>query len=287
MLKADDEHYRYCSIRKDYDGAASYPAYFLLGQSLIGYVQDGVFYNIIGDGATPSLYDRISAGEILGTPFHIYCATSYTGDRMLNKKLISSAFFTEKTLYSLKLSEKGQDLGTLYFSGDCDPLPRKPSVSSAPDSEDNRALVMRALAESTTRPANYHVDAAYRVDVDGDGTVETILCANSARSASGGLPLDVSVSESGSYLVAQQSPLFSLILMEKDGRLQTIYFKSLGAGEHGFSDLFFSSELLGCFDLDGDGALELCTRTTYHETPVIQVYDLVGDTYSLVIDAVA
>ena len=47
--------------------------------------------------------------------------------------------------------------------------------------------------------------------------------------------------------------------------------KFLGEGEHLYNALIFSADLLGIFDINGDGEMELCVENKLFDTSVVEV----------------
>ena len=64
--------------------------------------------------------------------------------------------------------------------------------------------------------------------------------------------------------------------MERDGEYHEIYREELTEGEQDYIALYFGTEILGLYDLDGDGKMELCYETMHWDVPEVFVCTLTG-----------
>src|SRR5262245_43322467 len=114
------------------------------------------------------------------------------------------------------------------------------------------------------------IDSIFRVDLDGDGEDEVLVSATNYFSENNSMPMR---SPAGSY---------SMVLLRRvvDGKVET----QLVAGEFhpkayqgkGSDDASFDApnayKVIGVFDLDGDGKMEIVIGSNYYEGEEITIY---------------
>lgn len=166
--------------------------------------------------------------------------------------------------YDLKLSppvENNQSL--LAISGDWNALPRVPKLLSTSDPAYRKVVADLLRSKGITRP-EVKIDSIMRVDLEGDGVDEVLL---GATRYVGGLSPQV---HAGDY---------SLILLRKvvRGRVRNILIEE----EHYLGNKRLEPpneyKLMGAFDVNGDGAMEIVVRSDYYEGGQTLVFRLNGN----------
>jgi hypothetical protein len=131
-----------------------------------------------------------------------------------------------------------------------------------------------------------NINTTLQADFDGDGLDEYLLLANTPRGQAG-YPF-VSQAELGG-----QSGSYVLVLFQDDDRVQVIHgdirpYRPMPAqaGELIDIDHSYFLDLLGVYDLNGDGLLEICllSREWEHSSARVYARDAVGN-YRLVMMA--
>lgn len=121
--------------------------------------------------------------------------------------------------------------------------------------------------------AKANITRLLRIDLEGDGTEEVLICAVTPNR-------DIILPEDG-----QADGDYSLILVRKllRGKVITIPLaKYFFDGNAGAENLF---TLVGTFDVNGDGILEILVRYQYHEGFGSTLYSLKGTKVDQVLDA--
>lgn len=162
--------------------------------------------------------------------------------------------------------------GFLAISCDWNPQPRKPVLQSN-SSEEYNNIVSKILEENGLKDIPVNVVQNYKIDIEGDGQDEVLLCAQ-----------NIEPSGLGATFVKNT---YSLLVLRKivDARVENIFLKKSIYLEDGeWSDGCPSvNNIEAIADLDGDGELELIIQYLYYEGFGYELYDFVENEVDLVL----
>lgn len=271
-LEEGEENYRYLQVTKEYPEEKSAISYVGIGEGIVGYTQDMAFYSASGGPKMEKYVREMSPSEVLSSEYRVYSESGEVTTVRLDDTLVKDEVYRSgNTTDAVRFTEKAKSLGTLYLSGNIDPLPRPVTDLSGEVSETMKNRVRQVLSQNGATRAEANITKALSCDTDGDGTEEIYLCANSKRSEGNNLPIGVTVKENGGYQVSAGSGIYSLVLRLDGETTEVVDSKFLGEGEHLYNALIFSVDLLGIFDINGDGEMELCVENKLFDTSVVEV----------------
>lgn len=285
VLKKENDHYQYQSIRKKYSDASVSPSFIALKYGIIGMVSNGEFLNLVGGENALQNCTSISAGEVLDSEFSVYSSQDLSSDKTpLTSNLLKSTFWqSNKSIKDLQFSKSGIQKGILWQSNPNNALPRPVEIAK-PDTREYR-LTQDFLSDNFKISCEYSLSDVFSADLDQDGTSEHIFSANTVLDHQTSLPCGVVSGKDQQFLVKDEHRVFSFVFLEKSGVLTPLFQKVLGSGEYSRSDLLFSSFPLGLYDLNGDGNMEICIEHQLGNIPVVQVYHQSEKAYQVVLDA--
>ena len=124
--------------------------------------------------------------------------------------------------------------------------------------------------ERITEP-KVKIDSIFRVDLDGDGEDEVLISATNYFSENNSMPMR---SPAGSY---------SMVLLRRfvDGKVETQLvagefhpkaYQGKGSDDDASFDAPNVYKVIGAFDLDGDGKMEIVIGSNYYEGEEITIY---------------
>lgn len=227
---------------------AVFPLYDSPGGFLLGAVQAGKWLD------APAAALQMQGGE----RYTLYSARSSlgqaTGDAPVSEMICPD-------FYSLRLPHKAE--AVLASAGNWNALPRQPQEIS-PDNPTYRQVVADFLAGNQLPSPEVHVDRILKVDLEGDGTEETILAASRFIDSTGH---DVSPGD------------YSVVLLRRIGgkSVETLAFTAsiyTQAKSLAFPDRYVLS---GLFDLNGDGKMEVVVSLAGWEKSGARVFEVGGD----------
>ncbi len=164
--------------------------------------------------------------------------------------------------YIVELSPEPEGDGLIAIGGDWNPLPRTPApLPAGADLAPYRAAVTEALkAEGIGQPGleDAGVFEVVQVDLDGDGAQEAIVTAE--RLGAPGAHYSLVLLRYGAG-----TPKTSLLAADINPEAPSDFDKA-------------SHRLFGVFDLNGDGRLEVITKSSFFESAADVVHSLENDT---------
>lgn len=168
------------------------------------------------------------------------------------------------------------DNSIIAVSGNGNPLPRHAQRIRLTNSF-YRDRIAGILKQHGIAKPDVRITQAFRIDLDGDGEDETVICAT--KHAGYGNPGSISSnSRAGEY---------SMIFLRKvvQGKTCTIM---INEEYHPHAETFNAPSIfsiLGILDLNGDGQLELVLESRYYEGDSVGVYTVRGAKVSMVLGA--
>ncbi len=168
-------------------------------------------------------------------------------------------------------SSLSEDAGFLGISCDWNPLPRIPAQQSN-SNEEYINIVSKILDENGLNDVPVNVVQNYRIDIEGDGQDEDLLCAHNIE------PLGTTFAKN----------TYSLIVLRRivNGNVEDIILTKaifLQDGEFGEGCVY---DIEGFADLDGDGEMEVIVGFIYYEGFGYEIYDLVENRFDLVLQTI-
>ncbi len=162
--------------------------------------------------------------------------------------------------------------GFLAISCDWNPMPRIP-VQQSNSSEEYNNIVSKILKENGLKDIPVNVVQNYKIDIEGDGQDEVLLCAQNIE------PIGLGATF--------KKNTYSLVVLRKivDARVENIFLtKSIyledGEWGDGCPDV---NNIEAIADLDGDGQMEVIVRYLYYEGFGYELYDFVENEVNLVL----
>ena len=115
------------------------------------------------------------------------------------------------------------------------------------------------------------IDSIFRVDLDGDGEDEVLISATNYFSQNNSMPMR---SPAGSY---------SMVLLRRvvagkvetqlvEGEFHPKAYQGKGSDDDASFDAPNAYKVIGAFDLDGDGKMEIVIGSNYYEGEEITIY---------------
>jgi hypothetical protein len=228
-------------------------------------VESGFLFGAISDGKWIKADEtaELISGE---TTYRVYGLTQALGDANAGKPKSEGAP-CEETL-GVELSPKPEK-GVIAIVASWDALPRKPKVTD----KTQKAYVDAVgdfLETKGIKQPKVKIDNILRVDLDGDGEEEALISATNYFSKDGSVPMR---SPAGSY---------SMVLLRRVvvGKVETQLVEGefhlnaypKAAQEEGRFDAPNAYKVIGTFDVDGDGKLEIVIHSQYYEGGATTIY---------------
>ncbi|MEO0191573.1 MAG: hypothetical protein ABIM46_02195 [candidate division WOR-3 bacterium] len=186
-------------------------------------------------------------------------------------------------------SEEPPDAGTVYIEGSSntsdlnitgvepilcilDPGGKPPKANVIPSpKQKHKELALDYLAEMGIKSEGakgLNISQVVEADIDGDGKAETFISAQSSRD----------------YLIfwGQSGPLYSFLVMVKSTngkeRFYPVYKEKFDSPEE--AGVSVKAELMGLWDLNGDGVLEVIAQEAYYEGESFVIYSFDGEGFA-------
>lgn len=200
-----------------------------------------------------------------GEPYRIYSTNKRLGQTTGSKTRTDEAPCNETHWVTLQRNYNG----VLAVGGKWNVLPRAYRAQNV-QQKVYRDEVARILKQRGIKNPNVKISQLWRVDLDGDGVEEVLLSATNYNGLQAGPNSISSSARAGEY---------SLILFRKvvKGKVQTI----LVEGEVYPKAKVFNApnvyRLIGVYDLNGDGKMEVVLDSNYYEGGATSVFELQGD----------
>jgi hypothetical protein len=220
-------------------------------------VQSGYLFGAISNG---KWIKADETAKLIGdeTSYRVYGLTQALGESKAGKPKREEVP-CEETL-SVSLSPKPEN-GVIAIAAPWNALPRKPQVID-PTQKVYVDSVRDFLKTKGIEQAKVKIESILRVDLDGDGEEEVLISTTNYFSKDDRVPMR---SPAGSY---------SMVLLRRvvAGKLETqqvegeFYPKATGYNApNGY-------KVIGTFDLDGDGKLEIVIHSRYYEGESTTIY---------------
>ena len=279
--------------------------YFFIDHLYIGYTELGEFYNrthsenVYGEFLSQEGYDAYSQDEFLFRSTEAKIGDMPDLDHSINwedAELLES-FASRKEDYEsvfelpVMLSEKAYNILYPYYNGHIDfgdgalvtnakhnVLPRKVEKTTA--NESDLEIIRKELAKDGITKAPINVTEGMVCDLDGDGTSERIVFANSsddkiiADADSGNYTMAFVVRENGVELLYKEISRYGETIPDSE------------TGENYFDHWVNHSSCAGIYDLNGDGKFEICMELGMYEHGRYMVFSKNEDgKYTLVLNS--
>lgn len=173
-------------------------------------------------------------------------------------------------------SNLSDDKGFLAISCDWNPLPRAP-VKQSNLSEEYNNIVSKILEENGLKDVPVNVVQNYKIDIEGDGQDEVLLCAQNIEALGLG--------------ATSKKNTYSLLILRRivNGQVVNVFLeKSIYLEDGGWGDgipVVLNIEAIA--DLNGDGVMEIVVGFLYYEGDGYDVYELRDNQVESVIGTVS
>jgi hypothetical protein len=228
-------------------------------------VQSGYLFGAIADGKWIKA-DEAAKSMANEVTYRVYGLTESLGEAKGGKAKLEDVP-CEETLF-VTLSPKPEK-GLIAIAAPWNALPRKPSVADTTQQIYIDAVRDFLKTKGIEQP-KVKIDSILRIDLDGDGEEEVLISATNYFRKDDHVPMR---SPAGSY---------SMVLLRRvvAGRVET----QLVEGEFfpkaypmpTENDASFNApnayKVIGTFDLDGDGKLEIVVHSQYYEGEMTTIY---------------
>ena len=229
-------------------------------------VQSGYLFGAISDGKWTKADE---AGNLLNdeTTYRVYGLTQALGEAKGGKPKSEGAA-CEETL-GVELSPKPEE-GVIAIAAPWNALPRKPKVTDTTQKAYVDA-VRDFLETKEIKQAKVKIDIILRVDLDGDGEEEVLISATNYFEKADRVPMR---SPAGTY---------SMVLLRRvvAGKVETQLiagefhpkaYPGKGSDDDASFDAPNAYKVVGAFDLNGDGKLEIVIHSHYYEGAETTIY---------------
>jgi|JI6StandDraft_1071083.scaffolds.fasta_scaffold00658_8 hypothetical protein len=230
---------------------------------------------VIGGSSGGRWLDSEEAGKRLTapmTPYRIFTLKGETGRVTGAKASPEADVCPDVWMHQITPEPNAQDKSAIGVNASWNPMPRQPSAESdiAPEVFE-KAMSALLISRGVSKP-QVKITQLLRVDLDGDGKLETLMTARHFNDEIERLSV-----KAGDYC---------LVVMRRivNGQVQT---QMLDGNVYSMTDPNLSPstyEVAGLLDLDGDGKLEVLVRTGYYEGGGMQVWQSRGDKLVKVIE---
>jgi hypothetical protein len=198
--------------------------------------------------------------------FQRYTPSGETGSSVA-KAPVSVGVPCEQTLI-VELAPPAAPGEVVALAGPWNPLPRQP-INAADQPEEYREQVLALLrAEGISEP-DLQIRQALRVDLTGNGDEELLVVATR-------------LAEQRTTIAPGDYSLVALVPADRQGAELVVGEFHTEAAEFGAS---LEYQILGLFDLNGDGSLEIVVGWGYYEGGGTAVYDAAGGQFREVLGA--
>jgi hypothetical protein len=228
-------------------------------------VQSGYFFGAISDGKWIKA-DEVAKSISDHTTYRVYGLTQALGEAKAGKPKPEDVP-CEETLF-VELSPKPEK-GVIAIAAPWDALPRKPKVMDTTQKVYVDAVGDFLKTKGIDQP-KVKIDNILRVDLDGDGEEEVLISASNYFRKDDHVPMR---SPAASY---------SMVLVRRlvEGKVETQLiegeFYPTAYPTPSDNDANFNApnayKVIGTFDLDGDGKLEVIVHSQYYEGEMITIY---------------
>lgn len=229
-------------------------------------VESGYFFGAISDGKW------IKADETANsikdeTTYRVYGLTQALGEAKGGKPKAEGAPCDETFVVSLspELEE-----GVIAIAAPWNALPRKPKMTD-PTQKAYVDAVRDFLETKEIKQPKVKIDNILRVDLDGDGEEEVLISATNYFDKSGRVPMR---SPAGSYsMVLVRRVIAGKVETQLvEGEFHPKAYPGKGSDPDASFDAPNAYKVVGTFDLDGDGKLEIVIHSHYYEGGATTIY---------------
>lgn len=202
--------------------------------------------------------------------YRIYSASRYLGEVSGGKAASTGApcSDTQFVEFSPSSESAAYKTGAIAIGGSWNALPRVPRVESTTQAV-YRNVVAGLLRSKGMPKATVRIAQIYRVDLEGDGVAEVLINATNHQGSNG---------LSGSINSNSRAGEYSMIVLRKivKGKVQTSVLESAFYPQDKTFNAPSVFKILGAFDVNGDGKMEIVTKGRYYEGDWTTVYTVAG-----------